>query len=69
MWVDPLDGTSEFIRGNLEAVTVLIGLAVDGRSKLGVIHSPFERSPHKQPYTLFGSEEHGAFRVDSENNE
>ncbi|KAF4690679.1 3'(2'), 5'-bisphosphate nucleotidase 1 [Perkinsus olseni] len=37
LWVDPLDGTSEFTRGNLGSVTTLIGISVNGRATAGVI--------------------------------
>jgi len=42
VWIDPLDGTSDFVKGNLSAVTVLIGLVIDGIPKIGVIHHPFK---------------------------
>ena len=42
VWIDPLDGTKDFCKGNLSAVTVLIGLAIDGVPKLGVVHNPFK---------------------------
>jgi 3'-phosphoadenosine 5'-phosphosulfate (PAPS) 3'-phosphatase len=38
VWIDPLDGTKDFTLGNLDAVTILIGLAIDGIPKLGVVH-------------------------------
>jgi 3'(2'), 5'-bisphosphate nucleotidase len=38
-FVDPLDGTKEFIAKNGE-FSVMIGLAVDGRSALGVVYQP-----------------------------
>ncbi|CAD5215779.1 unnamed protein product [Bursaphelenchus xylophilus] len=47
IWVDPLDGTSEFAKAvktmskDLEQVTVLIGIAYQERSIAGVIHQPF----------------------------
>ncbi|KAH7718896.1 CRE-AAT-6 protein [Aphelenchoides avenae] len=47
VWVDPLDGTSEFTQSVLnkstlmEQVTVLIGIAYKGTSVAGVIHQPF----------------------------
>jgi 3'(2'), 5'-bisphosphate nucleotidase len=41
VWVDPLDGTTEFVKGLLEHVTVLIGVSVGGKSVAGVIHQPF----------------------------
>jgi len=41
VWVDPLDGTSEYTEGLLDHVTVLIGLAVNGKAVGGVIHQPY----------------------------
>ncbi|CAH1164747.1 unnamed protein product [Phaedon cochleariae] len=41
VWVDPLDGTSEYTEGLLDHVTVLIGIAVQGRAVAGVIHQPY----------------------------
>lgn len=38
-YVDPLDGTKEFIAKNGE-FAVMIGLAIDGRSTLGVVYQP-----------------------------
>ena len=37
--VDPLDGTSDFIQGNYEGVTVLLGISYKGRPEWGVVHS------------------------------
>ncbi|CAG9863261.1 unnamed protein product [Phyllotreta striolata] len=41
IWVDPLDGTSEYTEGLLDHVTVLIGIAVAGKAVGGVIHQPY----------------------------
>lgn len=41
VWVDPLDGTSEYTQGFLDNVTVLIGISVDGKAVAGVICQPF----------------------------
>lgn len=41
VWIDPLDGTSDFVKGNLPAVTVLIGLSIKGESRIGIVHNPF----------------------------
>jgi 3'(2'), 5'-bisphosphate nucleotidase len=38
-YVDPLDGTKEFIARNGE-FSVMLGLAIDGRSQLGVVYQP-----------------------------
>ncbi|KAK7066465.1 3'(2'),5'-bisphosphate nucleotidase 1 [Halocaridina rubra] len=41
VWVDPLDGTSEYTQGLLDHVTVLIGIASGGKALGGVIHQPY----------------------------
>lgn len=63
VWIDPLDGTSDFVRGNLPAVTVLIGLSIDGHSRLGIVHTPFSEEDAEKGRTIFGTIEHGAFRL------
>ena len=56
VWIDPLDGTKDFVKGNLPAVTVLIGLAIDGVPKIGVVHNPFQTNePTAQGVTVFGT--------------
>ena len=42
-WIDPLDGTAEMLDGNLENVTIMIGLSshVTQRPIAGFIHQPF----------------------------
>ncbi|KAI1295405.1 putative bisphosphate nucleotidase [Halotydeus destructor] len=51
VWVDPLDGTAEYVHGLLDHVTVLIGISLHGKAIGGVIH---------QPYYNYKSEEEGA---------
>jgi 3'(2'), 5'-bisphosphate nucleotidase len=46
VWVDPVDGTKEFIMGDAQngrllAVTTLIGISLRGRPIAGIIHEPF----------------------------
>jgi len=41
VWVDPLDGTSEYTEGLLDHVTVLIGICVRGEAVGGVIYQPY----------------------------
>ena len=53
VWVDPLDGTNDFTKGNPSTVTVLIGLAVEGVPKVGVVHQPFAHG--ESGITLFGT--------------
>mmetsp|Transcript_39689 Transcript_39689/g.104794 ORF Transcript_39689/g.104794 Transcript_39689/m.104794 type:complete len:456 (+) Transcript_39689:18-1385(+) len=43
IFVDPLDGTREFVEGRVQNVQVLIGIAFQGRSVGGVIGQPFAR--------------------------
>jgi 3'-phosphoadenosine 5'-phosphosulfate (PAPS) 3'-phosphatase len=63
VWIDPLDGTSDYCRGNISAVTVLIGLTINDVSRAGIVHIPFvEGKEHGE--TLFGTGEHGVFRVE-----
>ena len=64
VWIDPLDGTSDFITGNLSAVTVLIGLSIDGVSKIGIVHNPFSEQDMTKGQTSFATCEHGLFQLD-----
>lgn len=41
VFVDPLDGTREFVEGRLENCQVLVGIAIGGKSVAGVIGIPF----------------------------
>lgn len=41
VWVDPLDGTSEYVHGFLEHVTVLIGISFRESAIGGIIHQPY----------------------------
>ena len=41
VYCDPLDGTNEYAAGEREAITVLLGIAVDGTPRAGVIGQPF----------------------------
>ena len=64
VWIDPLDGTNDFVTGNLPAVTVLIGLSIKGVSRVGIVHSPFNEDNNALGRTLFGTIEHGLYRID-----
>lgn len=65
IWVDPLDGTAEFVDGLLNHVTVLIGIAVNGKAKAGIIHQPFfgyeTKDPKEWGRTIWGYVGMGAF--------
>jgi len=63
VWIDPLDGTSDFVKNNLPAVTVLIGLSINGKSRLGIVHNPFSEDDKTVGKTIFGSGEFGAFKL------
>ena len=41
VFVDPVDGTREFVEGRLEAVECLVGVAHRGRAVAGVMGLPF----------------------------
>ena len=56
--VDPLDGTKEFLAQNGE-FAVMIGLAVDGRAVLGVVHQP------AGDLLLYAAEGGGTWREDA----
>ena len=61
VWIDPLDGTSDFVANNLPAVTVLIGLSINGKSRAGVVHNPFSEEDRELGKTFFGTAEHGCY--------
>ena len=65
IWVDPLDGTAEFVDGLLNHVTVLIGIAVSGKAQAGIIHQPFfgfeTKDPSQWGRTIWGYVGMGAF--------
>lgn len=63
VWIDPLDGTSDFVKGNLPAVTVLIGLSIKDKSRIGIVHNPFSVADREVGNTFFGTAEHGVFKI------
>lgn len=56
-FVDPLDGTREFVAKNGE-FCVMLGLAVEGRARLGVIVVPTEERAY-----IGGTDGYGSFKV------
>ena len=52
------------MNGNLPAVTVLIGLSLNGNSRLGIVHQPFSDEDSEKGKTIFATPEHGAFKLD-----
>ena len=57
VWIDPLDGTSDFVKGTLSAVTVLIGLSIKDKSRIGIVHSPYSAEDPSVGKTIFGTGE------------
>ena len=57
VWVDPLDGTINFTKGDYMGCTVLVGVAVKGRPVYGVIHHIF----HPEQPTYWGGTGLGLF--------
>ncbi|VDK37742.1 unnamed protein product [Taenia asiatica] len=57
VWVDPLDGTSEFAQGVLEHVTILIGVSVRGRAVGGVMCQPFYMADFRGAIEIAGEQE------------
>ena len=44
-------------------MTVLIGLTIKNKSRVGIVHSPFSVEDREVGKTIFGSAEHGVFKV------
>ena len=67
IWIDPLDGTSEFTQGLLDHVTVLIGISVRGQAVAGVVHQPYfgyedkTKSAENLGRTAWGMKDLGVF--------
>jgi 3'(2'), 5'-bisphosphate nucleotidase len=61
VWVDPLDGTSEYVHGFLEHVTVLIGISFRESAIGGIIHQPYYKcsTSGKLGRTIWGVKELG----------
>lgn len=64
IWLDPLDGTKGFTEGHMNHITSMIGVAVNGRPRIGVIHKPFYQRGLMQGRTYFGTPECGIFIKD-----
>merc|ERR1712232_1505880 len=61
LWVDPLDGTIEFVRNNLHHVAVLIGVAVRDRPVAGVVLEPFVTNERPNGVVTYGAVGVGVF--------
>ena len=72
LWIDPLDGTKSFSSGKTECTTTLIGktkinesliigVSIKGRPRIGVIHKPFFNKNGTLSKSYIGSIECGLF--------
>lgn len=52
IFVDPLDGTREFVEGRLDNCQVLVGIAIDGEAVAGAIGMPFPDGSIRTDSTL-----------------
>ena len=64
IWIDPLDGTKGFTEGHLNHITSMIGVTINGRPRIGIIHKPFYKQSLRQGRTYFGTPECGIFIKD-----
>eukprot|EP00349_Pseudokeronopsis_sp_Brazil_P000450 CAMPEP_0202962806 /NCGR_PEP_ID=MMETSP1396-20130829/6856_1 /ASSEMBLY_ACC=CAM_ASM_000872 /TAXON_ID= /ORGANISM="Pseudokeronopsis sp., Strain Brazil" /LENGTH=121 /DNA_ID=CAMNT_0049683583 /DNA_START=199 /DNA_END=564 /DNA_ORIENTATION=+ len=64
IWIDPLDGTKGFTEGHTHHITSLIGVAINKRPRIGIIHKPFYNKQYGQGRTYFGTPECGVFVKD-----
>ena len=48
VFIDPVDGTREFVEGRLQAVTCLVGVSYRGRAVAGIMGLPFHPSGQVQ---------------------
>ena len=72
VWIDPVDGTNCFVKSWMECVTVIIGLSIKGRARIGIVHSEYfiENFPGLpqtlSPRTFFATLEHGPFYLSAD---
>lgn len=73
VWIDPLDGTNNFVKGNFDCVTTVIGLAINGESRIGIVHNEYFNVNCDYsllaPKTFFATIEHGAYILDGSRND
>jgi 3'(2'), 5'-bisphosphate nucleotidase len=66
VFVDPVDGTKEFVEGRLEAVQTLIGVSIRGRSVAGAVGIPFMPAGHagdESVHVMYGVADVGAQNI------
>jgi fructose-1,6-bisphosphatase/inositol monophosphatase family enzyme len=63
-----LDGTNNFVSGNFDCVTTVIGLSIKGESRIGIVHNEYFDINYDWslygPRTFFATLEHGAYYLD-----
>jgi hypothetical protein len=64
IWIDPLDGTKGLTEGHLHHITSMIGVTINMRPRIGIIHKPFYNEFYQQGRTYFGTPECGIFIKD-----
>jgi len=55
VFIDPLDGTREFVEGRLSNVQTLVGIAVDGQAVAGAVGIPLAHNGVTVVYALVGA--------------
>lgn len=63
VFVDPVDGTREFVEGRLEACQCLIGVAYRGRPLAGIVGIPFLRLGPQDTASVQGTRTHVLYGV------
>eukprot|EP00792_Barthelona_sp_PAP020_P010949 TRINITY_DN4704_c0_g1_i1.p1 TRINITY_DN4704_c0_g1~~TRINITY_DN4704_c0_g1_i1.p1 ORF type:complete len:307 (-),score=94.68 TRINITY_DN4704_c0_g1_i1:104-991(-) len=53
MFIDPLDGTREYVEHHIEKVSTLVGFTYENRPVAGIIHSPFAAFDDKLGKTIW----------------
>ena len=53
-WIDPLDSTISYVKGELDAVTSLIGLTINSKPVVGIISQPYTRNNVYNPKIYYG---------------
>lgn len=68
VWIDPLDATLSYTKGELDEVTTLIGLSYKKKARIGVISTPYVRKRsgfHFRPRVLIGdAQKPGVYEMD-----
>lgn len=52
--MDPLDGTKEYVKGELENVTTIVGVSYKSKPIIGLIGKHFSKENMHIPYIYYG---------------